>query len=271
MVFLALISWEIWACNLVQFSQQECVSSSKVMSATLVLALNVSQCSFQLSQAIRSQKISVVLGNTSVRKCEGGRPASGVGATLWEPAPVQHPLYFSECWLSFRSTYNCLAVPHWGHDGQMSLQENSGVGSHFRGFDVFLFFPWGRQGLWEWGWVPAALEHPRSHQGHQDSPCCGSALFYGAACSLPFPEGAIAESEAVHPSREAFWRTPAGSPTPPQSNIVSPQKNLPGQHAAGLEQPLRSAGLCIPLGLPGGSWTGFLLNQAQSMLEEGLF
>lgn len=97
MVFLTLISWEIWVCNSVQSSQQECVSSSKVTSATLVLALKVSQCPFQLSQAIRSQKISVVLGNTSVRKCEGGCPASGVRATLWEPAPVQHPLYFREC------------------------------------------------------------------------------------------------------------------------------------------------------------------------------
>lgn len=129
----------------------------------------------------------------------------------------------------------------------------------------FLSFSWG----WEWGWVPVALEHSQCYQGHQDSPCCDSALFLWR--SLPFPEGGIAESEAVHPSRETFWRAPAGSPTPPQSNIVLPQKNLTGQGTAGLEQPLRSAELCIPLGLPGGSWTGFLLNQAQSMLKEGLF
>lgn len=123
---------------------------------------------------------------------------------------------------------------------------------------------------YQWHWsIPGATRGTRT--AHAVALLC----FYGAACSLPFPEGGIAESEAVHPSGETFWRTPASSPTPPQSNIVLPQKkkkkNLTGQDTAGLERPLRSAGLCIPLGLPGGSWTGFLLNQAQSMLKEGLF
>lgn len=150
-------------------------------------------------------------------------------------------------------------------------QQNLGVGSSFRGFGAFVSFPWGRQDQWEQGWVPAALGHPRGYRGTRTACAVALPCVYGAACTLPFPEGGTAESEAVHPSGETFWRAPDGSPTPPQSNIVSPQKNLTGQHTAGLEQLLRSARLCIPLGLPGGSWTGFLLNQAQSMLKEGPF
>lgn len=170
-VFLTLISWGTWACNLVQSSQQGCVSPSKVTSATLVLALKVSQCPFQLSQAISSQKISVVLGNTGVRKCEGGCPAAGLGATLWEPAPVQHPLYFSECPVfpsgAPTSTWQC----HTGDTMDSSPpQGNLGVESLFRGFDAFLSFPGegrtsGRRGLGTSGTgaslgLPGAPGHP---------------------------------------------------------------------------------------------------------------
>lgn len=72
---------------------------------------------------------------------------------------------------------------------------------------------------YQWHWsIPGATRGTRT--AHAVALLC----FYGAACSLPFPEGGIAESEAVHPSGETFWRTPASSPTPPQSNIVLPQK-----------------------------------------------
>lgn len=177
MVFLTLISWEIWVCNLVQSSQQECVSSSKVTSATFVLALKVSQCPFQLSQTINSQKITVVLGNTSVRKCEGGCLASGVRATLWELAPVQHPLYFSECPIfppgAPTSVWHC----HTGDTMDRSPPRRT-WGLEVTLGSLMLFSPSPGEGRASGGgWVPAALEHPWGYQGHQDTPCRGPALF----------------------------------------------------------------------------------------------
>lgn len=87
-VFLTLISLEVRACNLAQPSQRGGISSSRATSPIFALALKGKQYPFQLSQAISSQKISVVLGNISVGRCEGGRSAAGVGGTFWEQAPL---------------------------------------------------------------------------------------------------------------------------------------------------------------------------------------
>lgn len=189
-VFLTLISWETWACNLVQSSQQGCVSPSKVTSATLVLALKVSQCPFQLSQAISSQKISVVLGNTGVRSVKlvvlplvSGLPSGNQPQCNTPSISVNAQSFLQEHLQALGSATpgtRWIALPPRGTWG---LEVILGA--------LMLFSPSLEKAgpVGGGGWVPAALEHPWGYQGHQDIPCCGSALLLRCCLLTPIFRG----------------------------------------------------------------------------------
>lgn len=151
-VFLAVISSEVWARNLVQSSQRGGISSSRTTSPIFALALKGSQYPFQLSQAISSQKISVVLGNVSVRSHEGSCPAADLRGTFWEQAPLQHPpiLVNARSFLQKHLRAPGVVVPRRGHGGCIICLGTRGLEAVLGALMLFPLFPWGRQG-WQEG------------------------------------------------------------------------------------------------------------------------
>ena len=139
-VFLALISLEVRAHNLAQPSQQGNILSSRETSPIFALALKGSQYPFQLSQAISSQKISVALGNVSVRRREGGCSAAGVGGTFWEQAPLQHPSILENARSFLQEHLQALssAAACWGHGGCIFCPGTWGLEA---GLGVLMLFP----------------------------------------------------------------------------------------------------------------------------------